>query len=51
MLDEITEDELIALWTELEMYGINTRPRFRKIISQKKLYHYDTLERLERTLI
>ena len=51
MLDEITEDELIALWTELEMYGINTRRRFRKIISQKKLYHYDTLERLERTLI
>ncbi len=49
--DEPTEDELIELWAELEAHRINKRPKFRKIVSQKKLYHYDTLERLERTLI
>ena len=51
MFDEITEDELIGLWNELEQKGITDKPKFRKIISEKKLYHYDTLERLERTLI
>jgi glutamate synthase domain-containing protein 3 len=51
MFDEITEDELIGLWNELEQKGITEKPKFRKIISEKKLYHYDTLERLERTLI
>ena len=49
--EEPTEDELINIWAELEQNGINDQPRFRKIVSQKKLYHYDTLERLERTLI
>ena len=51
MFAEPTEDELIGLWAELERNGISTKPRFRKIISEKKLYHFDTLERLERTLI
>ncbi len=49
--DEPSEDELIELWAHLELHGITDRPRFRKIVSQKKLYHYDTLERLERPLI
>jgi glutamate synthase domain-containing protein 3 len=49
--EEPSEDELIELWAELEQNGITDRPRFRKIVSEKKLYHYDTLERLERTLI
>ena len=51
MYDEPSEDELIELWAELELHGINERPRFRKIVSEKKLYHYDTLERLERPLL
>ncbi len=51
MFAEPTEDELIELWAELEQNGISEKPRFRKIVSEKKLYHYDTLERLERTLI
>ena len=49
--EEPTEDELIELWAELQRSGVDGKPRFRKIVSQKKLYHYDTLERLERTLI
>ena len=49
--EDPTEGELIELWAELERNGITERPRFRKIVSQKRLYHYDTLERLERTLI
>lgn len=49
--EEPSEDELIELWAELERNGVSERPRFRKIVSEKKLYHYDTLERLERTLI
>ena len=51
MYKEPTEDELIGLWAELERHGVDGRPRFRKIVSQKKLYHYDRLERFERTLI
>lgn len=49
--DEPSEDELIELWAELESHGITDRPKFRKIVSQKKLYHYDKLERLERPLL
>ncbi len=49
--EEPGEDELIELWAELERNGVAGRPGFRKIVSEKKLYHYDTLERLERTLI
>ena len=49
--EEPGEDELIELWAELEQKGVAGRPRFRKIVSEKKLYHYDTLERFERTLI
>ena len=49
--EEPGEDELIELWAELEQNGVAGRPRFRKIVSEKKLYHYDTLERFERTLI
>ena len=49
--DPITEDELIALWQTLEQHGINERPRFKKIVSAKKLYHFDQLERLEKTVI
>ena len=35
----------------LEEHGIHKKPRFTKIVSAKKLYHYDLLERLEKTVI
>ena len=34
-----------------ESYGIDERPSFTKIVSAKKLYHYDSLERLEKSVI
>ena len=49
--DPISEDELISLWQTLERLGIEERPRFKKIVSAKKLYHFDQLERLEKTII
>ncbi len=45
--EEISEGELIEIWAVLEQHGIEEKPRFRKIVSEKKLYHFDTLERLE----
>ena len=44
---DITESELIQLWDTLEKNGVTEKPSFRKIVSAKKLYHFDTLERLE----
>jgi len=50
-IEESTEDELIEIWNLLEERGISERPHFRKIVSQKNLYHYDEQERHERPLI
>jgi len=50
-IEESTEDELIEIWNMLEARGISERPHFRKIVSQKNLYHYDGRERHERPLI
>ena len=50
-IDEISEGELIDLWSSLESYGIDEKPRFTKIVSAKKLYHFDSLERLEKTVV
>ena len=50
-LDEASEDELLDIWETLESYGVDDRPRFKKIVSAKKLYHFDSLERLEKTVI
>jgi glutamate synthase domain-containing protein 3 len=49
--EEVGEEELLDLLTVLESHGIKERYSFTKIISAKKLYHYDSLERLEKTLI
>jgi glutamate synthase domain-containing protein 3 len=49
--EEISEGELIELWDVLEQHGITEKPRFRKIVSEKKLYHFDTLERLEMSAV
>ena len=50
-LDEASEDELLDIWETLEGYGVDDRPRFKKIVSSKKLYHFDSLERLEKISI
>ena len=48
---EISDEEQAALWKELASHGVPQRPHFRKIVSSKKLYHFDSLERLEKTVI
>jgi glutamate synthase domain-containing protein 3 len=50
-IEEIGEDELVALWGTLESHGIDERPHFTKIVSAKRLYHFDSLERLEKTVV
>ncbi len=58
VVEEASEDELIEVWSVLEdatrnpllnppPVGEEVRPRFRKVVSEKKLYHFDSLERLE----
>ena len=49
--EEITEEELLDLLATLESHGIHKRYNFTKVVSAKKLYHYDSLERLEKTAI
>ena len=49
--EDVGEEELIDILTALESYGIHQRYSFTKIVSAKKLYHYDSLERLEKTVI
>ena len=51
IIEDATEDELIEVWNTLDGYSIKERPRFRKIVSEKKLYHFDDLERLEKNVI
>ena len=50
-IDETSEEELIEIWGTLEQLGISEKPRFTKIVSAKRLYHFDSLERLEKTVI
>ena len=50
-IEEITESELLELWEMLDDQGVESRPRFTKIVSAKRLYHFDSLERLEKTVI
>ncbi|MFQ5933582.1 MAG: glutamate synthase [Dehalococcoidia bacterium] len=50
-MEEPTEEELISVWETLERYGINSKYRFKKIVSAKKLYHFDSPERLEKRVI
>ena len=49
--EEVTEDELNGIWETLKRYGIQDRYTFTKIVSAKKLYHFDRLERLEKQVI
>ena len=50
-LEEASEDDLIEVWRTLEEHGIDDRPRFKKIVSAGKLYHFDSLERLEMSAV
>ena len=50
-VEEVTEAELLDIWGLLERYGIEERIKFTKVVSSKKLYHFDSLERLEKTVI
>ena len=50
-IEEVGEEELIDILGILRSYGISKGLSFIKIVSAKKLYHYDSLERLEKTLI
>ena len=47
----VTKKELISIWDKLEKNGIDKQPEFKKIVSGKKLYHFDKLERLEKSSI
>ena len=49
--EEINEQELLDLLSTLEGHGIHQRYSFTKVVSAKKLYHYDSLERLEKLAI
>ena len=50
-IEEATEEDLIEIWGVLERYGIHDRKKFAKIVSAKKLYHFDSLERLEKRAV
>ena len=49
--EEVGEEELIGIWHALEEQGIDDKPHFTKVVSAKKLYHLDSLERLEMTAV
>ena len=49
--EEVSEEELLNILGILKGYGIDRRYNFTKVTSAKKLYHYDSLERLEKSVI
>ena len=49
--EEPSEDELASVWRTLEGYGITEKYHFTKIVSAKKLYHFDALERFEKQVV
>ena len=50
-VEEIGEDELIDIMSLLEARGITDKRSFTKVVSAKRLYHYDSLERLEKAAL
>ena len=50
-IEETAESELIQIWETMERHGINDRKQYTKIVSAKKLYHFDSLERLEKRAV
>jgi glutamate synthase domain-containing protein 3 len=50
-IEEMTEDELIDVLSILESRGITDKRTFAKVVSAKRFYHYDSLERLEKSAL
>ena len=50
-VEEMSEDELIDVLATLEARGIKGKRSFTKVVSAKRLYHYDSLERLEKSAL
>ena len=46
-----SEDELLQIWETLQNFGISERFQFKKVVSAKKLYHFDALERFEKRVV
>ena len=51
VVEEMSEDELLDVWGTLDSFGVDDRPIFKKIVSGRRLYHLDSLERLEKAAI
>lgn len=49
--EEMSEDELIDILSILEAQGITGKRSFTKVVSAKRFYHYDSLERLEKSAL
>ena len=47
----MNEDELLDVISTLQAHGIKGKRSFTKVVSAKKLYHYDSLERLEKAAL
>ncbi len=50
-LEVPTEDDLLCVWSALDRHGVTERKSFKKIVSAKRLYHFDSLERHEKRVI
>ena len=50
-VEEMNEDELLGVLATLEARGITDKRNFTKVVSAKRLYHYDSLERLEKSAL
>ena len=51
IVEEPSEDDLLWIWGSLERNGITERKPFKKIVSAKRLYQFDSLERHEKRVI
>ena len=51
VIEPVGEEELLSVWGTLEGHGLQQKPQFKKIVSARRLYHFDALELLEKTVI
>ena len=49
--EEMGEEELLDVLAALRAHGIENKRSFTKVVSGKKLYHFDSLERLEKSAL
>ena len=50
-VEDASEDEVLDILKTLQRYGINENFKFTKIVSAKRLYHFDALERYEKRVV